>query len=502
MLKQKMDINRGPKLNSRAATPTSRDNLGITSAQTSLQDELCPVVNTVTYRAFYWPFLVWNYYTCINNTKKEELCDKSIEGVFNSNYVKKNDYYFILGTLLNEDADHQNLAGVDKGSADLEASGPYSYNKKYLQAYFGGMQYYGGGCDTLGFITGREQDGTPIPGLSRLTESIGKPMGEAFDNVIKDTRYCKEYMLSNKPVPKDVLEELGKILCIDMRGMDECKALLRKAFFEECDNEKFSNKYLIQSRDYLSFLYHEHGIKSKPNDYKLREILFDWFSPRGKYQYTYPDHIEYVVKAWEAIVGRQYFTTSIEIICNAMIRNLDVPKGFEMLLEDLVSASDWEIIDVKKPIAHYIKDSIFDFEERENLISIGRKNTRNSCENALLVLFSVYNRFIDRSDISEKAMTCGDSISIREFIRLIDEMREEPVGKLLSFIMKHWVIEQNEVVAFEKLMQGRYGYLFERVDNCFKGTKLDAAAAYQGIRLVNLYQIMKDLDCFNNYVHD
>ena len=491
-----MNSTKGPKLNHRAASPTSRDNLGITSAQTSLQDELCPVVNTVTYRAFYWPFLVWNYYTCIRNTPKSKLCEKNIGDFFNVEYVKRNDFYFILGTLLNKDADHQNLAGIDNGRAALKSAGPYQYNDKYLQAYFGGMQYYGGGCDTLGFITGREQDSTPIPGLARLTESVGKPMGEAFDNVVKDTRYYKEYMLTDKPVPKDVLEELGDVLCIDMRGMDECKSLLKKALFEECDNEKFSNKYLIQSRDYLLFLYREHGIIQKPNDYKLREIIYDWFSPRGKNQYDYPENVKYAVKAWEAIVGRQYFTTAIELICNAMIKNLDVPKDFDSLVSDLIKNSDWKVIDIEKPIRQYIDDCIFDFDERETLISTGRKDPRKSCENALRILFSVYNRFVNREDISEKALACGEPVSIRSFITIIERMSGEPVKNILAYIMQRWIIDQNEAVAFEKLMQGRYGYLFERVDNSYSGTGLEAAAAFQGIRLVNLYQIMKDLDCF------
>ena len=478
------------------AFPTSRDNLGITSAQTSLQDELCPVVNTVTYRAFYWPFLVWNYYTCIRNTPKSKLCDKNMGAIFNDEYVKRNDFYFILGTLLNKDADHQNLAGVDNGRATLKAVGPYQYNNKYLQAYFGGMQYYGGCCDTLGFITGREQDNTPIPGLARLTESVGKPMGEAFDKVIKDTRYYKEYMLTDKPVPKDVLEELGNILCIDMRGMEECKSLLRKALFEECDNEKFSNKYLIQSRDYLLFLYREHGIIQKPNDYKFREILYDWFSPRGKKQYEYPEHVKYAVKTWETIVGRQYFTIAIELICNAMIKTLDVPKDFASLFSDLIKNSDWKVIDIEKPIRQHIEDCVFEFNEREELISTGRKNPRKSCENALRILFSVYNRFVNRDDTSEKSLACGGPVSIRSFITIIERMSGEPVKNILAYIMQRWIIDQNEAIAFEKLMQGRYGYLFERVDNSYSGTGLEAAAAFQGIRLVNLYQIMKDLDCF------
>ena len=38
---------KGPKLNDRSTHGTNRDNLGITSTQTTMQDELCPVVNTV-----------------------------------------------------------------------------------------------------------------------------------------------------------------------------------------------------------------------------------------------------------------------------------------------------------------------------------------------------------------------------------------------------------------------------------------------------------------------
>ena len=196
---------KGPRLNDRTTKSTERDNLGITSIQASMQDELCPVVTTVTYRAFYWPFLVWNYYDYIKKHSVEEISASSAWSDFNTNCVKKNDFYFILGCMTNTEVERQNLAGVEKGEEILKNGAPYSYDKNYLQASFGGMQYYAGGIATLGFVTDHEQDATPIPGLARITESIGKPMGEAFDKVIKQTQYYKEYKDSDKPVPIEVI---------------------------------------------------------------------------------------------------------------------------------------------------------------------------------------------------------------------------------------------------------------------------------------------------------
>ena len=61
-------MEKGPKLNNTIKNFTSRDNLGIEGVSTSIQRELCPIVNTVTPRAFYWIFMVWNYYDYLANS--------------------------------------------------------------------------------------------------------------------------------------------------------------------------------------------------------------------------------------------------------------------------------------------------------------------------------------------------------------------------------------------------------------------------------------------------
>ena len=104
-------MSKGPKLNyTKKKNFTTRDNLGIEGAATSLQAELCPVVNTVTPRAFYWPFMVWNYYDFLTNTNSEKW---NLDN-FDEPFLRKNDYYFVLSNLMQDGSDRDNLVGKEK----------------------------------------------------------------------------------------------------------------------------------------------------------------------------------------------------------------------------------------------------------------------------------------------------------------------------------------------------------------------------------------------------
>lgn len=49
---------KGPILNDISKSFTTRDNLGIEGVATTIQASICSIINTVTPRVFYWPFLV------------------------------------------------------------------------------------------------------------------------------------------------------------------------------------------------------------------------------------------------------------------------------------------------------------------------------------------------------------------------------------------------------------------------------------------------------------
>ena len=98
-------MHRGPKLNKIKKSFTTRYSLGIEGVAASMAGDICPIVTTVTPRAFYWPFLIWNYYDYYNNlgmTPSEKELKK---------YCKKQDYFFVLAVLLNANSDRLNLVG-------------------------------------------------------------------------------------------------------------------------------------------------------------------------------------------------------------------------------------------------------------------------------------------------------------------------------------------------------------------------------------------------------
>lgn len=246
-----MEYTKGPKLNIKAGNETNRDNLGINGAQTTIQDLLCPVINTVTYRAFYWVFLVWNYYDFFIHSGKKNFSSKETTDDFLNNYLKKHDYYFVLSNIIAHNKDQRNLVGITAAMEDSKESGPFKFNREYFKGSYGGMDYYVAGCRSFGFSTNRDKNNEEeIKGINRLTPK-GEPLGKAFEAVISNTRYFKEYRYKDTEIPKDVLEELGNTIKLNLQGLDECKRIMREALFS--DNESFYNKRLIESEKYLIF---------------------------------------------------------------------------------------------------------------------------------------------------------------------------------------------------------------------------------------------------------
>ena len=489
-------MSKGPKLNNITKNFTSRNSLGIDGVSNSIQRDLCPIVNTVTPRAFYWIFMVWNYYDYFINSgiSKENWNLKT----FDKPFLKKNDYYFILSNLLNDNSDRMNLVGKDKASADIKNNleGFYEYNEQYFAARFGGMQYFNAGCLSMGFITDRNSDGRRY-NFPRITETIGKPMAIAFEEIIKNTEYYKRYRLTNRKVPKDVLEELGKVLSLNLNGFDKCKDLLRKALFDPKKNINLDNTKLIQSAEYIKLLHEKFDYKY--TDLKgMRKILYEYFSPRGEFKYTYNGELKEIMRDWEIVVGRQYFSISIELIWKYMLSILNTPESLEKWIENSLNSSKWSI-DINKNLDNYIAKCKFSFEEREEMIRKGYRASKDidfNIENAIKVLLSIYNRFKDRSELNQNYLELGGEISIKGLIDLVEKYKEKPVYEFIGYIMKKWIIDQHKIIAFDKMMSGRDGYYFECIDNIYI-RKAIPEPEYQGIRLIQLNQVMKDLDMWS-----
>ena len=485
---------KGPKFNEVTKTFTTRDNLGIESATAGIQADLCPVINTVTPRAFYWPFMVWNYYDYHVNYKTEK---KTVDD-FDKNFLKRNDYFMVMANLIAKN-DQDNLVGKTRANENLadESVSMYPYDDKYFQSKYGGMQYYNAGCLTMGFITDEDGEGKYFS-LPRLTKEIGEPIALAFEEVIKNTEYYKNYRLKDVEVPKSVLQELGQVLKFDLDGFDKVKALLKDALFTPKNNARLNNENLIKSSEYIKFIYFQYSITNLTL-YEMRRVLFDYFSPRGEAK-PYDDSLAEIVNDWEIVVGRQYLTMAVALMWKQMLWALDDATTLEKWIEKTVNMTGCHTA-YNEPLKTLLPDCNYDFEVREKMISIGSgasKNYYTNIEIGLKILLSLYNRFVNRDELNAIYLQEGEDVSISSLIKLVEEYSEKPIIEFIQYIMVNWIVKRHELVAREKLLQGRDGFYFERVDNVYVPTGHKDEPGFKGLRLLQLMQVMKDLDMLEN----
>ena len=482
-------MKKGPLLNNNSRKFTTRDSLGIESVASSISRDLCPIVNTVTPRAFYWAFMVWIYYDFYKYSGIEE---HSVD-VFDKVYLKRQDYFFVLSQLLTQGVDQSNLVGKQNSQEDINKNpdGPYVFNAAYFVSRYGGMQYYNAGCLTMDYIRDFDFENNMRFPFPRLTAE-GKKMALEFQNIIKNTEYYKHYRLNDEPVPKDVLIEYGKAINIGLNGFENCKESLRRHLFENP-----ANHMLKCSADYVKFIY-DHCDMSNADLSSYRDILFDAFSVKGRNK-TLPPELREVANGWEIVVGRQYFTSGLEAIWKYMLEQIKLPLTKKEWIKYCIDNTDWDI-NIDNPVSTFLPKCNYDFKIREAMISDARHYTNPSkmVENGLKVILSMYNRFANRYDFGEESalLTKGNetsSISFEELINTVQNYMDKSIREFVVFVMDNWRIEQHRRTAFEKLMQGRDGFYFEEIDGSYS-YKVGFEIDFQGIRLYQLSQVMKDLN--------
>ena len=494
-----------PLINNTEMHFSPRDCLGIESVAASISGILCPIVNTVTPRAFYWPFMAWIYYDFYTNSG---ITEHKVT-VFDEEFLKRQDYFFVLSTIIDKPKDHSdqiNLVGKEITSDDYKNNpdGPYPFNLNYFKTTYGGMQYYNAGCLTMHFTTNEDEKTGKTFSLPRLTQ-YGEEMARAFEAVIKDTAYYTDYRLSNDPVPKKVLEEYGNVINMGLRGFDECKRILRKHLFEMETDE---NMGLRECADYLRFIHRDLG-KTSLERPEARNILFNYYSSRGMKR-PYPSDLQSVIAGWEIVVGRHYFTCGIEMIWKHMLLSLTSPMTFDQWAETVIEESSVKEV-LNDTLNQIIEQSVFSHDEYEAMIANARQkngNKENMVLNGLKIALSLYNRFKNREDLGDSKYFLnkgeGDaqeigSLSFNRWIEIVEQYKEKTVGEFLIYVMKNCIVEQHKRTCFEKIMRPSNpinGYYFECVDDMYIKNEHEFQIDFQGIRLVQLMQVMTDLDMF------
>lgn len=481
-------MNNGPRLNDFTTNFTTRDSLGVESVATSISAEICPIINTVTPRPFYWAFMCWIYYDYYRSVSVEKRDYKSFD-----QFLKRQDYFFVVSQLLNDESDRTNLVGTTKAIENINnnTNDLFECDRSYFKTQFGGMQYFNAGLFTMGYIFYKTDENGKTASFPTLTGECEK-MALAFEEVIKETEYFKNinYRLKENPVPKNVLIEYGKKINLALKGFDNCKELLRNSLFADRVNNK-SYKYAL-------FLNNNENIYLN-NISEARKVLYDYYSPRGDNK-SYPKELETIIKEWEIVIGRQYFAASLEMIWRYMLNVLEKPKTKNEWIKYALTDSDIDF-NINDNLNTIIDKCNFDFNTREEMIRIASSNSKDAnlsmnISNGLKILLSIYNRFLDRNDFSEedkKYLQYGYPVSLSMLIELVDKYKNRPIYEFLTYIMDKWLIDHHYETALEKLYGGRDGFYYE-IANGYYYKKSEFNFEFQGNRFVQLMQVMKDLD--------
>ena len=181
-------VSKGPRLNNITRNFTTRDSLGIEGVATSISAEICPIVNTVTPRPFYWAFITWCYYDFYNTC---DVKDRSADNVYK--YVKMQNYFLALASNITNNDGTNGFTGADtiRERIDLNQES-FFYNEKYLKTILSNMGYYPAGLFTMGFIVDTDPETFKKFKYPRLTKE-GEKLAKAFEEVFSQTRYYKEY---------------------------------------------------------------------------------------------------------------------------------------------------------------------------------------------------------------------------------------------------------------------------------------------------------------------
>ena len=470
---------KAPLFNSTYQSFTKRDTLGLQSISASIQADICPIINVVTPHPFYWAFLVWNYYHYYSS--KEKHPEK-----FHEQFLKRNDFYFILcnylaGKEMDGIVGHNNIESI----FNKNENGPFAYTYYYKSKY-GGMNYYNYGCYKMGFTKNNNS-------IITSDDSLGIKLTKAFDSVISNTAYYKNYIAKDilpESVSRDDLIELSKYLSINLDGMDEVKNIIYQALFAKEVNGYHS--YLFYNEQYIYQLV-KYGLINKDGSGNIKEALYGDKHPLILDKMQLNDKEKPIVIKWELAIANQYFATCIEMIWKYLLSILTTPITQDEWIDMALKQST--ILNLNLPLSSITTELSFNQIESSIRNNLGTPSPE-TINASLSVLMSVYNRLKTRvSDFSYINKSIGErkEYTIFGLTQKINNHELLTIKDLLLYLMKTLIINKHEEVANIKRWYGRDGFMYEKINNKYASIDRNIEINLPSLRIYNVISVLKDL---------
>ena len=431
------------------------DHLGIRYVAINMSDSLQPGITSITPRARYWSFFAWVLYDFIKMDFSE---DKRFEKTLSNfkSYLKQQECFYIYANIAVYEAHNYNIDGLQGVTHLLEiwrnAGDIVPFSDNYLKASFGGYAAYRQVMRATG-VTLREDNENNIQ-IDHMTFT-GRELALAFESEICDTEYYLSFRTNPQNVPKSVLLQYGLKAALSTPVQGNDLSILHRIFLP---TDTKSDEFIRTcSLHFYKYMFDNHPNRKKDDDF-WREMFYDIYSPRGEKYEKIPNDYLTVALGWEIFQARQYFTYSLEGIWSFVLSQLKKePVSRSGLIRKVIESCDFSINPQTMTVADLITLMPISIDKRRKCLSEIRSINNACIESALLLMFDVYSRFLDRPDLQplhNEMLRMGGrrNISLQTWFDFLHCHLNDSIVDLLSFIIEIYCINQHKRVALEKLM--------------------------------------------------
>ena len=501
------------------------DPLGLSRVSEYIVNELLPGITTSTNRGRNFSFLTWAL-KVVNSTNIASRKD------FNKKLAKLEAAY-VIGGLLDADEHIPNSKGpIGKKKARNRIS---NTKGRYINLNFSVLNNPAGSYGQY-FRAAMWRLGLMIPlQKSDILSNTGKKIADIFEENVKNTKYFQSYLLEDN-VNKKVLMEFGN-KCSYLRLKEfknERRALINLFFNENQNNSEIRNSRKMTLLFILDLFDKFTNLKIDLDDDKFRDVIYYHSFKYDKNIVAYEEKFfSEILKLWRYYGFQENFTLVLENILDVFIETLKESdkgiskKGFlnkysninkilsKKLNKNLENSTINQIFhttldivgisggltkensqrfDMKCSINHFLsEDSLID----EIYESYDKNKFDEVLANSifmLLVLIIRYYQYINSYDestiwIHEKEISEWSLLSFYQAVK--NKLSCFKIRDFFDYILSK-IIEQHNIIAYEKLLYGNDTFRFQKHKNLFVFEK-DYEHTRRNSRFDSIKHIFEDL---------
>lgn len=434
----------------RGSFSSGRDPLGFQAASVRLYTSLIPGLTNVTNRLRYYSYYCWVLW------QFEQLCHTSREERW-AEFIRRAEYLLALACQIGDPGNAAGMAGSDKASQEAGVPGRMVYdlvalterpgtNGQYLKARYGNFgQFYAASMAEMGMIANLSG---PVYGV---TESVGRRLAEAVEN--KNAAACAkatEAIISGTVSREDCVAISDALHPASLAPASEEAALLRTFLEGSREDDPTGPPRRISLGNVLTVLEWGGG---RPD---LRAELY-----RQAWRSNAEDG-DVNLDGWRAYFINEFCHIALEVWLNAVVGVTEARTApsvsdaasfvAEVAVGDTESTIESLAEDVSLPdlAGEYALTSVL-----RDAASSGTMPNAVAIKGAATIILSLWRRWGAKDRVRHiLSEATVEGRSAEGLFHFLDALVDERAGKVITTMVRKFVIANHLVIAAHKLASG------------------------------------------------